>query len=184
MHGVEELRVLRKVCCILGDADVHGVAGQEDEVGVSAPSIRPGTVHRGAIENSQNTHPMARAFAHDIIDAGADMILGHHPHVPRGVEVYRGKVIFYSLGNLIFGHSHDYWMDNYVARLTLTPERIAVVQILPVAGKGRNLAQPYVLSGADARSVLEDIQTRSEALDTRMEIQGDVGVILPGETIR
>lgn len=137
-----------------------------------------------AIENSQDTHPVARAFAHDIIDAGADMILGHHPHVPRGVEVYRGKVIFYSLGNLIFGHSHDYWMDNYLARLTLTPEGIAQVQILPVAGKGRNLAQPYVLSGADARSVLEDVQTRSKALDTPMEIQGNVGVILPGRSNR
>lgn len=41
-----------------------------------------------------------------------------------------------------------------------------------------------MLSGADARSLLEDIQTRSEALDTRMEIQGDVGVILPGEILR
>jgi hypothetical protein len=37
--------------------------------------------------------------AHACIDAGADMILGHHAHVPKAIEVYRGKAIFYSLGN-------------------------------------------------------------------------------------
>lgn len=38
-------------------------------------------------------------FAHDLIDAGADVVLGHGPHVPRAVEVYRGRFIAYSLGN-------------------------------------------------------------------------------------
>ncbi len=130
-----------------------------------------------SIENSQDTHPKAREFAHDMIDAGADIILGHHPHVPRGVETYQGKAIFYSLGNFIFGHNHTYWMDNYLARLTLTPERITKVELLPVSGSGNNLAQPYLLEGEDARKLLEDIQTRTAALDTRMTIEGDVGVI-------
>jgi poly-gamma-glutamate capsule biosynthesis protein CapA/YwtB (metallophosphatase superfamily) len=39
------------------------------------------------------------AFAHAVIDAGADVVLGHGPHVPRAVEVYRGRFIAYSLGN-------------------------------------------------------------------------------------
>ena len=38
-------------------------------------------------------------YAHAAIDAGADLILGHHAHILKPVEVYRGKVIFYSLGN-------------------------------------------------------------------------------------
>ena len=37
--------------------------------------------------------------AHACIDAGADMVLGHHAHVPKGIEVYKGKAIFYSLSN-------------------------------------------------------------------------------------
>jgi poly-gamma-glutamate synthesis protein (capsule biosynthesis protein) len=41
-------------------------------------------------------------FAHAAIDAGADVVVGHGPHVLRGIEVYKGKVIFYSLGNFIF----------------------------------------------------------------------------------
>ncbi len=40
--------------------------------------------------------------AHAIIDAGADLILGHHPHILKGIEVYKGKVIFYSIGHFAF----------------------------------------------------------------------------------
>ncbi len=42
------------------------------------------------------------AFAHAVIDAGADIVVGHGPHLLRGLEFYRGKPIFYSLGNFIF----------------------------------------------------------------------------------
>ncbi len=38
-------------------------------------------------------------FSHTVIDAGADIVFGHGPHVPRGVELYKGKFIAYSLGN-------------------------------------------------------------------------------------
>ena len=40
--------------------------------------------------------------AHSLIEAGADVIIGHHPHVIQGLEIYQGKPIFYSLGNFIF----------------------------------------------------------------------------------
>lgn len=42
-----------------------------------------------------------RDFAHRIIEEGADVVVGHGPHLLRGMEIYRGKVIFYSLGNFI-----------------------------------------------------------------------------------
>ena len=41
-------------------------------------------------------------FAHAAIDAGADVFVGHGPHVLRGIEIYKGKPIFYSMGNFIF----------------------------------------------------------------------------------
>ena len=40
-----------------------------------------------------------RTFTHDVIDAGADLVIGHGPHVLRGMEVYKNKLIAYSLGN-------------------------------------------------------------------------------------
>lgn len=52
-----------------------------------------------------NTLPMPAdiKFAHQCIDAGADLIVGHHPHVIQPMEEYRGKCIYYSLGNYYFG---------------------------------------------------------------------------------
>lgn len=43
-----------------------------------------------------------RATAHQVIDAGADAYIGHGPQVIRGIEIYKGKPIFYSLGNFVF----------------------------------------------------------------------------------
>ena len=43
-----------------------------------------------------------RMFAHAAIDAGADLVLGHHPHVVQPLETYKGKPICYSLGNFVF----------------------------------------------------------------------------------
>lgn len=43
-----------------------------------------------------------REVAHVAIDAGVDLIFGHHPHELKGIEVYRGKAIFYSMGNFAF----------------------------------------------------------------------------------
>ncbi len=40
--------------------------------------------------------------AHALSDSGADVIIGHHPHVVQGLEIYKNKLIFYSLGNFIF----------------------------------------------------------------------------------
>jgi poly-gamma-glutamate synthesis protein (capsule biosynthesis protein) len=45
--------------------------------------------------------PFLEAFAHAMIDAGADAVVGHGPHVLRGIEIYKGKPIFYSLGDLL-----------------------------------------------------------------------------------
>jgi len=50
-----------------------------------------------------------KEVAHKLIDAGADMIIGHHPHVVQGLEVYQKKLIFYSLGNFIFDQPELYF---------------------------------------------------------------------------
>jgi poly-gamma-glutamate synthesis protein (capsule biosynthesis protein) len=46
-------------------------------------------------------------FAHKLIDNGASIILGHHPHVLQGIEEYNGGIIAYSLGNLVFDMWHE-----------------------------------------------------------------------------
>lgn len=61
-------------------------------------------VHWG-IERAEKPEAYQRALAKQMIDAGADLIIGAHPHVLQGIEYYNGKPIVYSLGNFIFGSS-------------------------------------------------------------------------------
>lgn len=49
--------------------------------------------------------------ARQLIDMGVDLVIGHHPHVPQGFEIYKGKYIFYSLGNFLFTPREEYeWL--------------------------------------------------------------------------
>lgn len=58
-------------------------------------------------EKSYRSNSTQRAIAHYCIEQGADLIIGHHPHVVQEVEVYQGKPIVYSLGNLVFGGNRN-----------------------------------------------------------------------------
>jgi poly-gamma-glutamate capsule biosynthesis protein CapA/YwtB (metallophosphatase superfamily) len=58
-------------------------------------------IHWG-LEDIYFPEPSKRKLAYDIIDHGVDLIIGHHPHIIQPVEVYKGKKIFYSLGNFYF----------------------------------------------------------------------------------
>ena len=59
------------------------------------------SIHRGP-EFVSKPSPLSKDIGHNIIDAGADIVLGHHPHVLQGVEEYTGGIICYSLGNFVF----------------------------------------------------------------------------------
>lgn len=56
----------------------------------------------GGLEYTRDPTPLQIEFAHAAIDAGADIIIGAHPHWTQKIESYRGKYIFYSLGNFVF----------------------------------------------------------------------------------
>ena len=115
-----------------------------------------------------------REIAHAAIDAGADLILGHHPHILKGIETYKGKVIFYSLGNFVMpakaGHVNptkifygvkvddDYRHYPYpvdcrktmIAKCSISNKKVSKVSYLPALINART--QPELLSAADKRS--------------------------------
>ena len=136
---------------------------------------------------SNMVSPENRKFAHDLVDAGADVVLGHHPPHPKGIEVYKGKVILYAPSNVLRGHTTLDSDDGYLARFTMGPKSVEKVEVLPIAGKGQpqghtgaydsKLFQPYVMTGPSATKLLEGVRTRTAALDTTMKIEGDKGVI-------
>jgi len=75
------------------------VASAHDRVDVLIVSLHAGQ------EGAPSATPRQRLFAQTAIDAGADMVIGHHPHVVQPMEMYHGKPIFYSLGNFVFSVS-------------------------------------------------------------------------------
>ncbi|MDW8252222.1 MAG: CapA family protein, partial [Myxococcales bacterium] len=64
--------------------------------------------YHGGEEYREIPLPLARKLHTSLIDAGADVILGHHPHVLQGVGWHRGRPIFYSLGNLRMSMHRDH----------------------------------------------------------------------------
>jgi poly-gamma-glutamate synthesis protein (capsule biosynthesis protein) len=58
-------------------------------------------------ENEKQANAQQQALAHWMIDSGADAVVGGHPHVTQNVELYKGKPVFYSLGNFIFNGFTD-----------------------------------------------------------------------------
>jgi poly-gamma-glutamate synthesis protein (capsule biosynthesis protein) len=59
------------------------------------------------IERTYSSNATQRAIARYCIDQGADLVIGHHPHVVQETETYKGKQIVYSLGNLVFGGNQN-----------------------------------------------------------------------------
>ncbi len=108
--------------------------------------------------------------AHQAIDSGADIILGHHPHVMQGVEYYREGVIFYSLGNFVFGSQSKHSDRSMIARITLD-DGIKEVEIIPLNVLNSEVHfQPKVLSGDFAADVARRLDSLSRNMGTRIEL--------------
>lgn len=89
--------------------------------GLDIPAIRKGvdalvcSIHWGDDHNIFINRDQQQT-ARRLIDDGVDLVIGHHPHVPQGYEVYRDKYIFYSLGNFIFTPKEKYGYLPYAIR--------------------------------------------------------------------
>ena len=84
--------------------------------------------------------PEWREIYYNLIDSGADAVIASHPHVPQGWEYYKGKPIFYSLGNFVFDTSiqsvHSYWNNGIVVKLELVGNKIKVFPHLIACDNG------------------------------------------------
>lgn len=127
------------------------------------------SMHAGREESADTTREQTR-LARAAIDLGADVVVGHHPHVLQGIELYNGKPIFYSLGNFAFGgNAKPSDWDTVIAQLefdvhadgTVSP---ALLRLLPCSLSGseeRNDYQPHLAQGIRARSILDKLAARS-----------------------
>ncbi len=111
-----------------------------------------------------------RKLAHSLIDAGADLIIGSHPHVVQEIEKYKGKLIFYSLGNFIF--------DQYFSRetqrglavsLELYPSKI-IYKLYPYT---LFHSQPKLMNEKEREWFLNNLAEKSSA-DLRSQIKNGI----------
>lgn len=90
------------------------------------------------------SHPREQQIAHELIDAGADLIVGHHPHVAQEIEIYNGHTIAYSLGNFIFDQDFsEETMKGLMLEVKIKEREI--ISAHPIEIQLTNTFQPYVL---------------------------------------
>lgn len=92
------------------------------------------------------------ASAHEFIDAGADLIIGAHPHVVQNVEEYKGKAIFYSLGNFMFDQNFSWATTHGLAVKVSFSEDSTRFALTPITIYGQ---EARIANEADAKRVLE-----------------------------
>jgi len=100
------------------------------------------SLHDGT-EYSPRVARETEEFCHAAIDAGAALVLGHHPHVPQRIEQYQGGWIFYSLGNFVFQQYTPPEVQTAVmARVTFSGARIERVEAVPLVIEWHSKPRP------------------------------------------
>lgn len=120
-------------------------------------SLHWGQEHRGFPRQSD------REVARALVDAGADAILGHHPHVLQGAEFYRGVPILYSLGNFIFDMVSPKTYESAAATLRFERGARTNLRLLPLRIDAETFA-PAPALGDDGAAIGRLIRDRSALL--------------------
>ncbi len=130
--------------------------------GVPAPWLTPA---QGLLTEYQ------RPLAHAIIDAGADLVIGNHPHAINPVEMYRGKCICYSMGNFVYV---DIWPfmgpESILTRMSLDS---GTVELIPILLNEQGI--PHRATGEEATRILTMLEKMSSPLGTDIFVQNDRG---------
>jgi len=160
-------------------ADRPGTAfGHEAHVRADVTAAKQGadivvvSFHWGA-EHQHALRPYQPTLGHAAIEAGASLVIGHHPHVLQGIERYRHGVIVYSLGNFAFGSFNPIGARGGLVRASFEGDCLADIELIPLNTKNSEVVfQPTPLAGSEGDAVVRQLQEWSEPLATRLENRG------------
>ncbi|MFH1575891.1 MAG: CapA family protein [Candidatus Nealsonbacteria bacterium] len=111
------------------------------------------SLHAGN-EFTQNLSQLQIDFSKTAIDAGADLVVGHHPHVVQKYEIYKDKYIFYSLGNFVFDHNFsEETMQGLMVKIIVKNNKIT--EVIPIKTQINNSFQVEIAP----LTATEDIKT-------------------------
>ncbi len=151
-------------------------------VASSIKAARPGaeivvaSFHWG-IELATSPSSEQKNLAHLAVDSGADLVLGHHPHVVQGFELYRNRLIAYSLGNFVFSPPRAESARSVMLITLLGPGGLVQARIVPAAIQG---CRPRILDGQAATAWAGTIGAYSAALGTTVTVTGGRGFVQGG----
>ena len=111
------------------------------------------------------------ALAHEIIDSGADILIGHHTHRCQGVEIYKGKPIFYSLGNFLFDQNNPLNQEGFIFEMEIEDKKLTALSGTPFKIVNKSRIVPS--KGAEAQEMLEREKYLSEKLNSVCRIEDD-----------
>lgn len=144
--------------------------------------LRIVSIHAG-IEYEKLPSDAQKSLARYAVDQGADLVLGHHPHILQGIEKYRGSYIVYSLGNFCFGGNTNpvdkdtmIFQQTFLFRDGELKKKESKVKIIPCSlssASGVNNYQPTPVSGKKKKQVLKKIDLLCRPLG--LTLQNDKG---------
>lgn len=112
------------------------------------------------VEYTNQPTKRQQELAHWAIDSGANLVIGHHPHWIQPVEIYKGGVILYSLGNFIFDQAwSEKTKQGIVGRFAFFENQLVDVELLPI--EMDNFGQPSFMTANQKTKILEEIEQLS-----------------------
>lgn len=120
-------------------------------------------------EKTTELRPYQPKLGRTAIDAGAAVVLGHHPHVLQAIEKYNDGLIIYSLGNFVFGSYSQEAKHSVIAEITLHKNKFHSAKFTPINVLNTEVIfQPKILSKHAANSVIEHLNQLSSSSNTRL----------------
>lgn len=134
------------------------------------------SLHWG-VEASLTPTARQRDIAHRLVDAGADLILGHHPHRLQGIEIYKGRPVFYSLGNFQFD-TNPPGDESVIAKVVYGDGQVpASVSIVPVLIEKGGYPRPLKAGEPEYAVILKKLDDYGRPLGTALK--GRSVLVLP-----
>jgi len=112
-------------------------------------------------------------MAHELIDSGADIIIGHHPHVLQGIEYYNDGIIYYSTGNFNFLIRNENASQSALFEVEFNKDSILSSKVYPIK---INACKANLLDkGSDTyNTIINNLNERSENFETEIDNEGNV----------
>ena len=147
---------------------VRDIVAAKEEADIVVVSYHWG-VERSYVPNARQ-----QELAHLAIDAGADLVLGHHPHVVQGFQFYHGKLIANSLGNFIFNPGSEAGRYTVLTNFEMNASGFLSATVYPYyISSGR----PEPMTGESGTNWITNVASMSTALGTPMRVEDGIGKI-------